>query len=202
MFYSASETVPKKPGSIYNFFGRLFGGINPSQAQIAQKPAREATPEEEKTLSPSNSTELSQLGKVAGFVQGKPIQPSLVQSSLVKSSLVPNSQFTIGICILQKSNSQFQIRNSKFVKNGEILNPISFSNTASSSGLRKKNKVFGSKVHLQTKSRIKCLVGCCRRRRRYRRLVRRRRVYRCRYTARPCRTKSRLMLRKHCPNPH
>ena len=63
---------------MYGFFSRLFGsGQNPGAAGDATAGGSGAAPsstspdEETKTLSPSNSTELSHLGKVAGFVQGK-----------------------------------------------------------------------------------------------------------------------------------
>ena len=54
---------------MYGFFSRLFGGNTGGNAPA--EVAQTASPDEEaKTLSPSNSTELSHLGKVAGFVQG------------------------------------------------------------------------------------------------------------------------------------
>ena len=75
-FVLASESLaPKKPSSVYGFFSRLFGSNAQGGGQAAVQSAGDAaiTPEEEnKTLSPSNSTELSQLGQVAGFVQGLP----------------------------------------------------------------------------------------------------------------------------------
>ena len=64
---------------MYGFFSRLFGSNAQGGGQAAVQAAGEAaiTPEEEnKTLSPSNSTELSQLGQVAGFVQGMLFQSS------------------------------------------------------------------------------------------------------------------------------
>ena len=96
--YLASETSVKKPGSIYNFFGRLFGGINPSQAQITSKPAlRETSPEEEKTLSPSNSTELSQLGKVAGFVQGMYFSTITQLYNIFRQRVIPDVRMDVAV---------------------------------------------------------------------------------------------------------
>jgi len=93
----ASESLaPKKPSSVYGFFSRLFGSNAQGGGQPAVQSAGDAaiTPEEEnKTLSPSNSTELSQLGQVAGFVQDKEsyqmsgwMLPSSTEISTSKSS--------------------------------------------------------------------------------------------------------------------
>merc|ERR1712131_471239 len=93
----ASESLaPKKPSSVYGFFSRLFGSNAQGGGQPAVQSAGDAaiTPEEEnKTLSPSNSTELSQLGQVAGFVQDKAsyqmsgwMLPSSTEISTSKSS--------------------------------------------------------------------------------------------------------------------
>ena len=74
----AEHQVQKKPSSVYGFFSRLFGGNTGGNAPAEVAQTTGSPDEETKTLSPSNSTELSHLGKVAGFVQG-------INSEIIKS---------------------------------------------------------------------------------------------------------------------
>ena len=73
LFLLLVQMPARKTGTIYNFFNRLFGSSekgasgssSPSQLRSPAEPEKALS----SSISPSNSTELSQLGKVAGFVQ-------------------------------------------------------------------------------------------------------------------------------------